>query len=68
MAHDYPFGVRVEFAQAGRHIAHRNMERAGEGRVRNLLWFAHVEDAEPIAVHHTALKFDRFNFADFGHS
>lgn len=40
----------VEFVQAREHLAHGDMERAGEADDRHLLRLAHVQQHEPLAL------------------
>src|SRR6266852_7854095 len=62
MAYDDPMRVRVEFGETRGYVTHRNVQRAREGRDRDFLRLAHVENFEPLAAVEPRLELQWFDF------
>src|SRR5216683_4105250 len=54
--------VRVEFGETRGYVTHRNVQRAREGRDRDLLRLTHVENFEPLAAVEPPLELQWFDF------
>src|SRR5208337_316171 len=67
MTYDDGLAVRVEFGQARRDVAHRDVARAAEGRQRNFERLADVEDEDAVASIEAGLERGRVDCADIRH-